>query len=80
MNRKLHEINRDARSQVRRAGGKAIMFNDIDPRNMALYRYDCIHLSPLGLDIFVNILRGSLEYFDLFPTALIFPRPDARGQ
>jgi hypothetical protein len=52
-------------------------FNDIDPKNMTLYRHDCIHLSPLGLDIFVNILRGSLEYFDLFPTVLIFPRPDA---
>jgi hypothetical protein len=80
MNQKLREVNRDARKQFIRAGGKAITYRDIDPRNGDLYRPDALHLSSLGLDIFINILKGALEFFELFSSALVFPRPDVGAE
>ena len=56
-----------------RAGHKVLFFPDIWPGNRALYRYDCRHLSPLGLGIFINYIRGALQYFHFFPIAIQFP-------
>lgn len=73
MNSKRQQINRNARSLFWRAGGKSIEFSDIDPHNFSLFRFDCLHLSSLGLDIFLNSLRAALEFFTLFPAAIRFP-------
>jgi lysophospholipase L1-like esterase len=73
MSKKLRDVNRNARNLFWKAEGKAIAHSDIDGQNKDLFRGDNLHLSPLGLDIFVNGLKGALEYFVMLPAALRFP-------
>ena len=75
MVQKLREVNRNARNLFYRVGGKAIAHVDIDRFNRGLYRDDMLHLSTLGLNVFINSLRGAMEYFQQFPAAIAFP-PD----
>ena len=73
LRRKRNTANRNARRAFIRAGHKNILVLDISPDNWALFRYDCLHLSPLGLDIFINTIKGALEYFHMFNLAIQFP-------
>ena len=72
LNQKRQQINRNARSLFWRQGGNSIDFSDINPRNLRLFRPDCLHLSPLGLDIFLNTIQAALEFFTVFPAAILF--------
>ena len=73
MNQKQQQINRNARNLFWRQGCKSTDFSDINPRNFQLFCYDCLHLSPLGLDIFLNTIQAALEFFTLSSAAIRFP-------
>lgn len=73
MNQKRQSINRNARSLFWRQGGRSIEFSNIDARNFSHFRFDCIHLSAIDLNIFLNTVKDALEYFYFFPYAIRFP-------
>ena len=74
MGKKLRDVNRNACNLFWRAGGKAIQHSDINSANKYLFRPDGLHLSTLGLDIFLNSLKGALEYFHKYPYAYGYPQ------
>lgn len=73
MRQRLSHLNRNARKLFIRAGGKIIRFPDIVSCNNSLFRPDQLHLSSTGLRVFLNSIKGALEYFKLFPASIVFP-------
>ena len=67
------QVNRYATNHFMARGGYAIHHELIDGDNHNLFHYDCLHLSDLGTDLFLNNLKGALESFSLDHNLHEFP-------
>lgn len=72
MDRCRLRLNSSIASHILKLGGKYIRYPDITPRS-ELLSSDLVHLTPLGNDIFLNIMQGALEYFLTRPASNTFP-------
>lgn len=59
-----YRINNSIASFVTKLGGHYIRYPDIH-RNYTFLKSDGVHLTPVGNDIFLNIMQGAIEYFML---------------
>jgi hypothetical protein len=51
-------------------GGYVIRHPDFDDKHPALFKKDCVHLSFIANDIFLNQIQGALETFLKYPYCL----------
>lgn len=66
-------VNLLVKNLVLSFGGCVIRHLNIRARETNLYRYDGTHLSDLGNDIYLNNIKGALEYFQKPNHSNIFP-------
>lgn len=69
-------INREASNMFHKAGGRSIAYPDIFPSNKWFFCQDLFHLSTVGLEIFINTLKGALEYFHWNQSQVAYPPPE----
>ena len=62
MHESRYRMNNYIASFVTKLGGHYIRYPDIC-RNYTFLKSDEVHLTPVGNDIFLNILQGAIEYF-----------------
>ncbi|KAJ8322269.1 LOW QUALITY PROTEIN: hypothetical protein KUTeg_000740 [Tegillarca granosa] len=55
--------NREISSYILKLGGRVITQSDLSDKETGCYRFDGIHLSDIGNDIYLNALQGALESF-----------------
>ncbi|KAJ8304403.1 hypothetical protein KUTeg_017986 [Tegillarca granosa] len=55
--------NREISSHILKLGGRIITQSDLSDKETGCYRFDGIHLSDIGNDIYLNALQGALEKF-----------------
>ncbi|KAJ8319201.1 LOW QUALITY PROTEIN: hypothetical protein KUTeg_004292 [Tegillarca granosa] len=55
--------NREISSYILKLGGTVITQSDLSDKETGCYRFDGIHLSDIGNDIYLNALQGALESF-----------------
>ena len=70
MGKNLRDVNKNACNLFWRVGGRQYNIQIFSPSKN---RDDDLHLSTLGLDIFLNRLKGALEYFNKYSGAYGFP-------
>lgn len=66
-------VNRGMRSYLTKYGGYVIKYPDFDDRYCGLFKKDGVHLSFIGLDIFLNQIQCAIETFIKYPYCLVFP-------
>lgn len=60
-----YRINNSIATFVLQNGGCYIRYPDIKPNHTCL-KQDGVHLTPLGNDLFLNVLQGAIETFVLY--------------
>lgn len=66
-------INRGMKSYLTKHGGYFINHTDFEDKHPGLFLEDGVHLSFIGLDIFLNQIQGAIETFMKHPYILVFP-------
>ena len=66
-------LNRGIRSFLLKRRCYIIKHPDFDDKHPGLFSADKVHLSFIGLDIFINTLQGALESFLYKPWQLVYP-------
>ena len=66
-------LNRGVRSFIVKLGEKAIQHLDFDDHHETLFDNDEVHLSFIGLDIFINALQTGIELFLTKPHRTLYP-------
>lgn len=66
-------INRGMKSYLSKHGGYIIQHSDFDDKHLGLFMNDGVHLTFIGLDIFLNQIQGAIETFMKYPYCLVFP-------
>ncbi len=69
----LRQINRFARNRFYYQRGYIVHHPYITADNHDLFYYDCLHLSDLGSDLFINNLKAAIETFVSSPHVVEFP-------
>ena len=73
MERTRKRVNRAIRSFLLKRNCYIIKYPDFDDKLQGLFANDGVHLSFIGLDLFINTIQGAVETFIVNPWYHIYP-------